>query len=127
MPFELRSYQRECVEGLPHSYETGHRAPVPAANNRAVDAALRNAAALAGGTRSERAFWLSAALKRAGWSFTDVEAALLACAATAAVREKMSQAGERQFEGVGTRAADATPTEDRAAENNATTIWIGSI
>ena len=66
-----------------------------------MDAALRNAAALAGGTRSERAFWLSAALKRAGWSFTDVEAALLACAATAAgAAEKMSQAGERQFEGV---------------------------
>src|ERR1700733_14472024 len=96
MPFELRSYQRECVEGLPHSYETGHRAPVPAANNTAADAALRNAAALAGGTRGERAFGLSAALKRAGWSFTDVEAALLACAATATgVAEKMSQAGER--------------------------------
>ncbi len=69
-----------------------------AASKRAIGTALRNAATMQGGSRSEGAFGLGAALRRAGWSFEDMKAALLACPATREwATEKLAE-GDRQFE-----------------------------
>ena len=86
-----------------------------AAHNKALDTALRNAATMRGGSRSEGALGLGAALKRAGWSYQDMKAALLACPATREwATEKLAE-GERQFERIWQeaheRADDQRPSE----------------
>jgi hypothetical protein len=95
-----------------------------AANNRAVDAALRAAATLAGGSRSEGAFGLGVALKRSGWSFEDMKAALLACPATREwATEKLAE-GARQFHRIWERAAENEAKGDgRATAPPLAALW----
>ena len=86
-----------------------------AAHNKALETALRNAATMKGGSRSEGALGLGSALKRAGWSYQDMKAALLACPATREwATEKLAE-GERQFERIWQeaheRADDQRPSE----------------
>ncbi len=69
-------------------------------HNKGIDTALRNAATMAGGSRSEGALGLGAALRRAGWTSPDVKAALIACPAT---RGWSCEADERQFERIWNR------------------------
>jgi hypothetical protein len=68
-----------------------------AGRSRAVATALRNAATMKGGSRSEGAYGLGLALKRCGWSYEDMKAALQACTAT---REWAAEQDERQFQRV---------------------------
>jgi len=68
-----------------------------ASSDQRVATALRNAATMAGGSRSEGAFGLGGALKRAGWSFADMKAALLACPATREWAEEHGAEGDRHF------------------------------
>lgn len=89
-----------------------------AAHHKAVDTALRNAATMKGGSRSEGALGLGAALKRIGWSYADMKAALLACPATREwATEKRGAEGERQFERIWQNAAasDAPADDDLIA------------
>jgi Protein of unknown function (DUF3987) len=86
-----------------------------AAGNQAVHTGLMNAGTMKGGSRSEGAFGLGAALKRAGWSFADMKAALLACPATKEwAEEKLAAEGDRQFDRVWQRARLSDPREERA-------------
>jgi hypothetical protein len=83
-----------------------------AARNKAVDAALRNAATMKGGSRSEGPLGLGAALKRAGWSFDHMKAALLACPATKEwAAEKLGE-GDRQFDRIWEKAAASNDAPD---------------
>lgn len=66
-----------------------------ACHDRAIATALQHAATMHGGSRSEGAMGLGATLKRAGWSYADMKAALLACAVT---KEWATESDERQFE-----------------------------
>jgi hypothetical protein len=69
-----------------------------AAHSRPIGTALRNAATLHGGSRSEGPFGLGCALRRSGWSFADMKAALLACPATREwAAETLAAEGDRQF------------------------------
>jgi putative DNA primase/helicase len=67
-----------------------------ATNNRSVGTALRHASTMHGGSRSEGAFGLGGALRRAGWSFVDMKAALLACPATSGWAAE-NASDDRQF------------------------------
>jgi hypothetical protein len=79
-----------------------------ASANNAIRTALTNAATMKGGSRSEGAFSLGAALKRASWSFADMKAALLACPATKDwANEKLTE-GDRQFERIWQHAASSS-------------------
>jgi hypothetical protein len=78
-----------------------------------IDTALRNASTLAGGSRSEGAFGLGAALKRAGWTFADMKAALLACQAT---HNWAADADERQFERIWNRGDEPQPKQEPPSE-----------
>lgn len=69
-----------------------------AAQDKGVATALQNAATMKGGSRSEGAFGLGVALKRAGWSFDDMKAALMACPATNAWAAEKLIEGDRQFQ-----------------------------
>jgi hypothetical protein len=80
--------------------------------NKAIDTALRNAATLAGGSRSKGALGLGAALKRAGWSFEDMKVALRTCPAT---KDWSGEADERQFERIWNRSVIAN--EERPSIN----------
>ena len=82
--------------------------------NKVVDAALRGAATGKGGSRSEGAFGLGAALKRAGWSFSDMCATLRACPAT---KEWASEKSERDFERIWQRSSEEN-TEDHPGEHD---------
>ncbi len=66
-----------------------------AQHNRALAAALLNASTMRGGSRSEGALGLGAALRRAGWTYADMKAALLAYPAT---QDWAAEVDERQFE-----------------------------
>lgn len=82
------------------------RLDTAARHNYAIAAALRHAATMRGGSRSEGALGLGAALRRTGWSYEDMKAALLACPATREwATEKLAE-GERQFERIWEKAAD---------------------
>jgi hypothetical protein len=81
------------------------------ANNKALAAALRNAATMKGGSRSEGALGLGAALRRAGWAFDDMKAALLACPATREWATEKRTEGDRQFERIWERGGKETGTE----------------
>ena len=72
-----------------------------AQHNRALAAALLHASTMRGGSRSEGALGLGAALRRAGWAYADMKAALLACPV---IREWAGEADERQFERIWNRA-----------------------
>jgi hypothetical protein len=76
-----------------------------AAHNKAVNTAIRNAATMKGGSRSEGALGLGSALKRAGWSYVDMRAALLACPATREWATEAQAEGERQFKRIWDKAA----------------------
>ncbi len=94
-----------------------------AKHNRLIETALRNAATMNGGSRSEGAFGLGAALKRAGWSFADMKAALLACPATAEwANEKLSE-GDRQFTRIWERAGDTSDNNDAQDQGSPDPIW----
>jgi hypothetical protein len=84
-----------------------------AKSNRAVASAIVGATTMRGGSRSEGAFGVGAALTRAGWPFEDVRAALLACPATKewAVEAQQKQ-GDRQFRRIET-AGISTPSPER--------------
>ena len=74
------------------------RLDILAGYDKATATALRHSATMRGGSRSEGPLGLGTALRRAGWSYTDMKSALLACPATAAwATEKLAE-GERQFE-----------------------------
>lgn len=66
-----------------------------AETNKGLATALQNAATMRGGSRSEGALGIGAALRRLGWSYEDMKAALLGCRAT---REWAAEQDERQFE-----------------------------
>jgi hypothetical protein len=86
-----------------------------ATRDRAIEAALRNAATMKGGSRSEGPLGLGAALRRAGWSFPDMKAALLACPATCDwANEKLAAEGDRQFERIWAKANEER-SQDEAA------------
>lgn len=87
-----------------------------ASNDRRVGTALRNAATMTGGSRSEGAFGLGGALRRAGWSFADMKAALLACPATRDWAEEQGAAGDRQFQRIWER-SDSDPGQDKPGTN----------
>jgi RecA-family ATPase len=59
-----------------------------------------------GGSRSEGALGLGAALRRAGWTYADMKAALLACPAT---QDWAAEVDERQFERIWDRGDDVPP------------------
>jgi hypothetical protein len=91
-----------------------------ARNNRAIETALRNASTMRGGSRSEGAMGLGAALKRAGWSYTDIKGSLLACPASREwATEKLAE-GECQFERIWEKAGTEQPKE-QATSDDATT------
>jgi hypothetical protein len=69
-----------------------------AAHNKRVAVAIRNAATMKGGSRSEGALGLGVAIRRAGWSFEDMKSALLACPATKDWATEKLTDGNRQFE-----------------------------
>jgi hypothetical protein len=69
-----------------------------AKHNPAVATAILGATTMRGGSRSEGATAIGAAAIRAGWSFQDMKAALLACPATKEwATEKEREQGDRQF------------------------------
>jgi hypothetical protein len=97
-------------------------------HNKAIATALKNAATMKGGSRSEGAMGVGCTLRRAGWSYADVKAALFACPAT---REWAEKADERQFEHVWTKARAGERQEEPAADEAAEPggrepIWIRS-
>jgi AAA domain len=95
-----------------------------AKHNKAIDTALRNAATMAGGSRSEGAFGLGAALKRAGWSSEDIKAALRACPAT---RDWAANADDRRFERIWhnstTESQESSDAEPPKQTPNTLGIW----
>lgn len=82
------------------------RLETAAKHNRAIETALRNAATMRGGSRSEGALGLGAAMCRAGWSYRDMKAALCACPATKEWASEKRAEGERQFERICEKAHD---------------------
>jgi hypothetical protein len=84
-----------------------HRLNTAAKHSRLVETALRNAATMRGGSRSEGALGLGAALKRAGWSYQDMKAALLVCPATAEWANE-SAGDDRQFRRIWERGSDTS-------------------
>jgi hypothetical protein len=104
LPCNIRDNPIE--RGPPGQEKTGNtddilgRLNTAAKHNKGIDTALRNAATLAGGSRSEGALGLGTALKRAGWSFGDMKGALLSYQATG---DWSCDADERQFERIWTR------------------------
>jgi hypothetical protein len=74
------------------------RLDLAARRDRRLATAIRNAATMSGGSRSEGAMGIGAALRRIGWSFADMIAALLACPATKEwAEEQRASEDERQF------------------------------
>ncbi len=87
-----------------------------ARSNRAVDTALRHATTMRGGSRSEGPMGLGCAVARAGWSYADMKAALLACPATKEwASEKQAAEGERQFERIWNEVQNNAPGGTAAA------------
>lgn len=80
--------------------------------SRLVETALRNAVTMQGGSRSEGALGLGAALQRSGWSFADMKSALLACPATAEWAREKTAEGDRQFERIWAKASDSQSSTD---------------
>jgi hypothetical protein len=88
-----------------------------AKHSKPIAAAMLNAATMHSGSRSEGALGLGAALKRAGWSYQDMKAALLACPATREwATEKLAE-GERQFERIWKEAREQAD-DQRPSEPN---------
>jgi AAA domain len=99
------------------------RLDATARSNQSVATALRNAATMHGGSRSEGAMGLGAVLKRAGWSFADMKAALLACPATRDWAEEQAAEGDRQFQRIWERADGGSTCEgDWGAQPSASAI-----
>jgi hypothetical protein len=82
------------------------RLDAAARSDQAIATALRNAATMCGGSRSEGAMGVGAALKRAGWSYADMKAALLACPATKEWAQEQRFDDDRQFQRIWERAND---------------------
>jgi hypothetical protein len=82
-----------------------------ALTNQSVATALRNAATMHGGSRSEGAMGLGAALKRAGWFYDDMKAALLACPATKEWAQEKLFEGDRQFQRIWDRAGEGNQAD----------------
>jgi hypothetical protein len=82
-----------------------------AKRNQAVASAIVGATTMRGGSRSEGALAIGAALIRADWSLEDMTAALLACPATKewATEAKRKQ-GQRQFRRIEAAASASAPT-----------------
>jgi Family of unknown function (DUF5906) len=104
--------------------DIGDRLARAAQHNPQIAAALRNAAALKGGSRSEGAMGLGAALKRAGWSYEDMRSALLKCEHTSDwAAEKGAINGEREIQNIwnnaGTEVRTGPLPDDDLAEFNA--------
>jgi putative DNA primase/helicase len=87
--------ERKRGETDDHAPTILSRLDTAAENIKPIATALRHAATVAGGSRSEGALGLGASLKRAGWDFDDMKAALVACPAT---KEWAAEADERDFE-----------------------------
>jgi Protein of unknown function (DUF3987) len=87
--------KRDSTTGTDDASTILGRLNTAAKHSKSIDTALRNAATMRGGSRSEGALGLGLALKRAGWTFIDMRAALLACPAT---HEWAAEADERQFQ-----------------------------
>jgi hypothetical protein len=82
------------------------RLNIASRHNKLVAAAVRDAATMQGGSRSEGAFRLGSALKRAGWSYADMKQCLLTCPATRDWATEKQGEGERQFARIWNRSTD---------------------
>ena len=106
------SGKRDSANGSAATNDTSasilDRLDIATKHSKPLAAALLHASTMRGGSRSEGAFGLGAALKRAGWTFEDIKAALRACPAT---KEWAGEADDRQFERAWARSDDQTTGE----------------
>jgi hypothetical protein len=128
------SGKRDRANGSPGTNDTSasilDRLDIAAKHSKPLAAALLHASTMRGGSRSEGAFGLGAALKRAGWTCADMKAALLACPAT---KEWAGEADDRQFERIWARSDDEAKGESAPGswfdpwEEPAPPEWPGGI
>ena len=121
------SGKRDSANGSAATNDTSasilDRLDIATKHSKPLAAALLHASTMRGGSRSEGAFGLGAALKRAGWTFEDMKAALLACPVT---QEWAGAADERQFERIWARSDDQTTGEQPTGQPKAKpdAIWV---
>jgi AAA domain len=119
------SGKRDSANSSPGTNDTSasilDRLDIAAKHSKRLAAALLHASTMRGGSRSEGAFGLGAALKRAGWTFEDMKAALRACPAT---RDWAEAADERQFERIWARSDDQTTGEQHTGQPKPDAIWV---
>lgn len=84
-----------------------------AKRDRSIATAITNAGLMVGGSRSEGAMGLGAALKRVGWTFDEMVAALQVCPATRAwANEQQGADGARQFKRIWDNAKEEAADAD---------------